>query len=116
MTAPRIHIRLTGSRSPHGALREFTRSKAQCGTSPLYGMHLGLRAKSHKAIWHSIRATILNLTPMMGPRIPPLLLASTALLVLGSLPGSAGPDGAVVVGGQATVTAAGTANVQVNQT
>src|SRR5882724_44952 len=52
----------------------------------------------------------------MAPRIHTLLLASTALLVLGSLPGSAGPDGPVVVGGQATVTGAGSANVQVNQT
>src|SRR5712675_3164949 len=52
----------------------------------------------------------------MAPRIHTLLLASTALLVLGALPGSAGPDGPVVVGGQATVTGAGSANVQVNQT
>src|SRR5436190_16766751 len=52
----------------------------------------------------------------MAPRIHTLLLTSTALLVLGVLPGSAGPDGPVVVGGQATVTGAGTANVQVNQT
>ena len=44
----------------------------------------------------------------MAPRIQTLLLASTALLVLGSLPGSqptlAGPEGPVVVGGAATVT------------
>src|SRR3954468_9065645 len=57
---------------------------------------------------------------MTAPRIHTLLLtrllASTALLVLGALPGSAGPDGPVVVGGQATVTGAGSANVQVNQT
>ena len=52
----------------------------------------------------------------MALRIHTLLLASTALLLLGSFPGSAGPDGPVVVGGQATVTGAGSANVQVNQT
>src|SRR5262245_36921920 len=57
---------------------------------------------------------------MTAPRIHTLLLtrllASTALLMLGALPGSAGPDGPVVVGGQATVTGAGSANVQINQT
>src|SRR5947199_152664 len=36
---------------------------AQCGTSPSYGMNPGLHAKSHKAIWRSIRATNLIATP-----------------------------------------------------
>src|SRR5436190_2795280 len=52
----------------------------------------------------------------MSPRIHKLLLTTTALLTLGSLPGAAGPDGANVVGGSATVQGQGTASVIVNQT
>ncbi len=52
----------------------------------------------------------------MSPRIRNLLLTSTALLTLGSLPGAAGPDGGVVVGGSATIRGQGTGSVIVNQT
>ena len=52
----------------------------------------------------------------MSPRIRNLLLTSTALLTLGSIPGAAGPDGGVVVGGSATIRGQGTSSVIVNQT
>ena len=51
----------------------------------------------------------------MSPRIRNLLLTSTALLSLGSIPGAAGPDGGVVVGGSATIRGQGTSSVIVNQ-
>jgi filamentous hemagglutinin family protein len=52
----------------------------------------------------------------MHPRLHTLLLTTTALLALGTAPVIAGPDGARVVGGTATVTGSGTGNVIVNQT
>jgi filamentous hemagglutinin family protein len=56
----------------------------------------------------------------MRPRLSNVLLITTALvafsaLALGTLPGAAGPNGPSVVGGTASVTGAGTANVTVNQ-
>jgi filamentous hemagglutinin family protein len=51
----------------------------------------------------------------MSPRIRNLLMTTTALLALGSLPSAAGPDGPAVVGGSATVTGQGTSSVIVNQ-
>src|SRR5262245_40506239 len=51
----------------------------------------------------------------MSPRFRNLLLTSTALLALGSVPSAAGPDGPVVVGGSATVSGAGTSSVTINQ-
>src|SRR5882672_215402 len=51
----------------------------------------------------------------MSPRIRTMLLTTTALLALGPLPGVAGPDGPVVVGGSASVTGAGTGTVNVKQ-
>ncbi len=51
----------------------------------------------------------------MSPRIRNLLLTSTALLSLGSIPGAAGPEGGVVVGGSATIRGQGTSSVIVNQ-
>ena len=56
-----------------------------------------------------------NLGDAMSPRIRNLLLTTTALLALGTVPGAAGPDGPVVVGGAATVSGAGTSSVIVNQ-
>ena len=52
----------------------------------------------------------------MSTRFRNLLLTTTALLTLGSMPGAAGPDGPTVVGGAATVTGAGTSSVLVKQT
>jgi filamentous hemagglutinin family protein len=51
----------------------------------------------------------------MSPRLRHLLLTTSALLVLGSLPGAAGPDGANVVGGSANVQGQSTGSVIVNQ-
>jgi filamentous hemagglutinin family protein len=51
----------------------------------------------------------------MSPRIRNLFLTSTALVTFGALPGAAGPDGAVVTGGSATVQGQGTASVIINQ-
>ena len=51
----------------------------------------------------------------MSPRIRTLLLTSSALLALGTVPGAAGPDGPAVVGGAASVSGAGTSSVIVNQ-
>src|SRR4051812_29647912 len=50
----------------------------------------------------------------MSPRLRNFLLTSSALLALGS-PGAAGPDGANVVSGTATVQGQGTGSVIVNQ-
>src|ERR1700750_1903734 len=44
-----------------------------------------------------------------------LLTSSTALFALAPAAGVAGPDGATVVGGSATVSGAGTGSVTVNQ-
>ena len=52
----------------------------------------------------------------MSPRLHTLLMTTTALLALAPKPGVAGPDGATVVGGAASVAGAGTGNVTVNQT
>src|SRR4051794_15593538 len=52
---------------------------------------------------------------MMSPRFRTLLLTTTALWAIGSGPAMAGPDGPNVVGGNATVSGAGTSSVQVNQ-
>src|ERR1700704_1140530 len=52
----------------------------------------------------------------MSPRIRNILMTTTALLALAPMPGAAGPDGAVVVGGTANVQGQGTASVIVNQT
>jgi hypothetical protein len=51
----------------------------------------------------------------MHPRFRQTLLATTALMTLGVAPVVAGPEGATVVGGSATVSGAGTANVIINQ-
>ena len=51
----------------------------------------------------------------MSPRLRTLLMTTTALLALAPKPGVAGPDGATVVGGAATVAGQGTGNVTVNQ-
>ena len=48
-------------------------------------------------------------------RLRHLLLISTALMPLAALTAYAGPDGAQVVGGSATVSGAGSANVTINQ-
>jgi filamentous hemagglutinin family protein len=48
-------------------------------------------------------------------RLRNLLLVSTALMPLGLAPALAGPNGATVVGGSATVQNQGTANVTINQ-
>ena len=52
----------------------------------------------------------------MHPHLRHLLLGTTAVMALGLLPAIAGPNGPSVVGGAATVTGAGSANVVVNQT
>jgi filamentous hemagglutinin family protein len=57
----------------------------------------------------------------MRPRLSKVLLLTTALVAaavvaLATRPGAAGPQGPSVVGGTASVTGAGTANVTVNQT
>src|SRR6266700_2745515 len=52
----------------------------------------------------------------MSTRFRNLLLTTTALIALGSVPGAAGPDGPTVVGGSATITGAGTSSVLVKQT
>ena len=51
----------------------------------------------------------------MSPRLRNLLMTSTALLALGVAPGGAQPTGPSVVGGNATVSGAGTNSVIVNQ-
>jgi filamentous hemagglutinin family protein len=51
----------------------------------------------------------------MSGRLRNLLLTTSAMMPLGLVPASAGPDGATVVGGAATVQGAGTGNVVVNQ-
>src|SRR3954471_11543069 len=56
------------------------RRKAQCGTT--LRVNPGLRAKSHEAIWRSIRATVLNITPMRA--LPPRLVTWPAVQVVGS--------------------------------
>src|SRR5882724_408254 len=52
---------------------------------------------------------------MMAPRVQTSALAISGLLALGPLPAFAGPEGASVVGGSATVSGAGTATVTVTQ-
>jgi filamentous hemagglutinin family protein len=52
----------------------------------------------------------------MSPRLHTLLMTTTALLALTPKPGLAGPEGAAVVGGAATVHGQGTQSVIVNQT
>ena len=51
----------------------------------------------------------------MHPRFSNLVLATTALIALGAAPAPAGPNGASVVGGAATVQGQGTSSVIVNQ-
>ncbi len=51
----------------------------------------------------------------MTSRLRNLLLATSALLPLGAVLAVAGPDGANVVGGAATVHGQGSANVTINQ-
>src|SRR5262245_39101890 len=51
----------------------------------------------------------------MHPRLRNLLLTTSALLTLGAAPGAAGPNGATVVGGAATIQGQGTSSVIVNQ-
>src|SRR5215213_6809566 len=52
----------------------------------------------------------------MSPRLHALLMTTTALLTVGPGPAGAGPEGAAVVGGAATVQGQGTSSVIVNQT
>src|ERR1700720_4427463 len=52
----------------------------------------------------------------MAPRIrPSVFCATTALIVLASLPADAGPNGGTVVGGSATIQGQGTGAVTINQ-
>jgi hypothetical protein len=51
----------------------------------------------------------------MCPRLRHLLMTSTALLALGTMPSGAQPTGGNVVGGTATISGAGTNSVIVNQ-